>query len=229
MRKAALVTGGAKRIGRAIALFLAGRGYDIALHYNTSEREAEDTARSVRAHGVECRLFRADLSDKRQVRQLMPKVVKKFPTLRLLVNNAAVFRKATLPETDDRLFDCEFDVNFRAPALLTRDFGKFARRGTVINILDTKIAEDKVGYFAYTLSKKALAEYTRMAGNAMAPLVKVYGIAPGLILPPEGKAAGYLRGISEKTGRPLGSLIEVTSIVGRVIDGDFKPGEIVFT
>lgn len=228
MRKAALVTGGAKRIGAAIALYLAGRGYDIALHYNTSGLEAKETARRVRAEGVDCILFRADLSDRRQLSGLMRRVVKRYPNLRLLVNNAAVFRKAALLETGDMLFDLEFDVNFRAPALLTRDFGRYAGRGVVINVLDAKITDDKVGYFAYTLSKKALAEYTRMAGTAMAPKVKVYGVAPGLILPPEGRGRGYLDGISAKTGRPVGSLIEVASAVGRLVDGEFKPGEIVF-
>ncbi len=228
MRKAALVTGGAKRIGAAIALYLAGRGYDIALHYNTSGLQAKETARLVRAEGAECALFKADLSDRRQSGGLMRRVVKRFPNLMLLVNNAAVFRKATLPETGDGLFDLEFDVNFRAPALLTRDFGRFAGRGVVINVLDAKIMDDTVGYFAYTLSKKALAEYTRMAAKAMAPRVLVYGIAPGLILPPEGMGGGYLKGISATTGLPVGNLIEVASAVGRLVDGEFKPGEIVF-
>lgn len=183
MRPAVLITGGAKRVGRAIALLFAEAGYDVALHYNTSKDEAEKTAGEIRKAGVKCELFAADLADNSQYAPLIEKAKNAFPRLSVLVNNASVFDAGKFTQSDFALYQKEFRINTEAPIFLTQAFAKIVGRGAVVNMLDTKITQNKHSYFFYLLSKKTLAEFTRMAAVELGPKIRVNGVCPGYLLP----------------------------------------------
>ncbi len=179
---AALVTGGAVRVGRVIAEALADAGYDIALHYHHSAKEAAETAEAICARGRKCTLFKADLGNSLEHKELMEKTFREFPECNLLVNNASIFERAEFMATDEDSFDRHLAINFKAPFFLTQYFAERTEKGQVINILDTYITKTTGAYFAYLLSKKSLAEFTRMAARALAPHIRVNGICPGTLL-----------------------------------------------
>jgi pteridine reductase len=183
MKKAALITGGARRLGKAVALALAKKGYDIALHCNRSEAEAVATANSVRREGRACEVFVSDLADDAGLSGLIPAVRQCFPHCRLLVNNASVFERASFAGTDPERFDRMMRIHVKAPFFLAQSFASHFRAGHVINFCDAKITSAFVSHFAYSLSKKTLFEFTRMAAKALGPSIRVNAVAPGIILP----------------------------------------------
>lgn len=181
MKQAALITGGAKRIGRVIALTLAKQGIDIALHYNGSKVEAEKTTEEVRALGVDCTLFQSPLGSEKQAYALIASVAKKYGYLNILINNASVFERKSFLETDEAFLDAHFDINFKAPFFLTQSFAKATTgKAHVVNMLDTYITRHNGHYFGYLLSKKALAEFTKMAARELAPRIHVNGVCIGV-------------------------------------------------
>ena len=186
MNRAALVTGAARRIGREISLRLAEEGWDVVLHYSSSHEEAERTAGQIRGNGVACHLLQADLADSKRVVEIIPAALSLAPGLELLVNNASIFERSPIAETDIALYERHMAVNLRAPFFLIRDFASLCKKGQVLNLLDTRIVRNESAYAAYTLTKKSLAELTRMAAREFAPSIRVNAVAPGLILPPEG-------------------------------------------
>ncbi|HOY10544.1 MAG TPA: SDR family oxidoreductase [Candidatus Omnitrophota bacterium] len=195
--KAALVTGGAKRLGAAMAVKLAELGYDIALHYHRSRKAAESIRRAVEKKGGACRLFPADLADQEGAGNLIAQVFKIFPGLNLLVNNASVYKPNTAFKEDLRLYDETLDLNLKAPCLLTGQFARICQKGDVINMLDARVSQNQTASLYYLLSKKALKEFTQMAALALAPAVRVNAIAPGAILPPEGKGELYMKALAK--------------------------------
>ena len=193
MKSSALVTGGGKRIGRAIALDLAARGFSIALHYHQSDKEAKITAAKIRKRRVRCEIFSCDLSNEQTTQELINTVVntKSFPPLKLLVNCASIFEKSQLSTSNIDFFNRHLAVNCIAPLILSREFFRICKRGQIINILDTHITDNKTAYADYLLSKKLLAELTQLSAVEFAPNIRVNAIAPGLILPPKGEEDGY--------------------------------------
>ncbi|MCD6384235.1 SDR family oxidoreductase [Candidatus Sumerlaeota bacterium] len=229
MKGTALVTGGARRIGRAIARALAREGYDISLHYNSSEREAKEVAREIEHTGRRCRLFPCNFTNMAEVFRLIPAVFDAFPDCTLLINNASVFERGRLMDTSEELFDRQFTINFKVPFFLTREFARHCKRGHIINIIDAKAARSHIEYFAYTLSKKALYEFTRMSAKELAPNIRVNGVAPGLILPPPEKDDAYLERLSKHI--PLQRRGDPQSVVKAIlflIRNDYITGECIF-
>jgi len=227
-RNGAIITGAAKRIGRAIAMELARAGHDIALHYNTSQEEALKLQEDVLTLGVRCELFQLNLSNAGEISLFIEKIKAFNENCTVLVNNASIFNRGRFMATDIESFDRHFDINFKAPFFLTQQFARNFSTGTIINILDTRIARTVVEYFAYTLTKKALWEFTKMAAKELAPAFRVNGIGPGLILPPDGESDDYLdklsvnvpmqsRGHPEDVVTALKFLIEHTFITGECI------------
>jgi NAD(P)-dependent dehydrogenase (short-subunit alcohol dehydrogenase family) len=228
MKTAALVTGGAKRIGRAIALRLADAGYDIVLHYSTSGKEAERTAGDIRSRGAKCHTLRADLADSGQVMELVSRALELAKGLSLLVNNASIFQRSPIAETEPGLYDSHMAINLRAPFFLLRDFATRCAPGQVINLLDTRIGRDESNYAAYTLSKKSLAELTRMAAREFAPQVRVNAVAPGLILPsPEGSGDQFERMARNIPLQTTGSPEQIADAVMFLVGSDFITGEVI--
>jgi NAD(P)-dependent dehydrogenase (short-subunit alcohol dehydrogenase family) len=181
---AALVTAGARRLGRSIAIKLAELGFDIALHYRASKEDAMVAAREVEARGRRCALFHRNFDHFDEVLTLIPAVRQEMPNLTLLVNNASVFDLDELINSHPEEFDANFNVHVKAPYFLIRDFARHCGHGQIINIVDTQAVRYETGHFAYLLSKKTLLELTRMAAKQLAPAIRVNAIAPGIVLPP---------------------------------------------
>lgn len=229
LAKGVLVTGAAQRIGKAIALALADRGYDIALHYNKSQKDAKSLAQEIKQKGVACELFACDLSKPAQVLMLLEKVHKKFPQLSLLINNASIFEPSSLGKAGLQALEDHWQINFCAPFVLIGEFARLCSQGHVINILDTKISQNKTDHAGYLLSKKCLAELTKMAALKLAPAIRVNGISPGIILAPAGKGQDYLRKRAQNVPlRRPGDVKFVTQSVEFLIDNEFMTGQILF-
>ena len=228
-RRAALVTGGARRIGAAIARALARNGYDIALHYLTSEEEAQRTAGEIEAMGRGCRLFRCDLNDHEETAALLPSVREHFADLNVLVNNASVFERGSLTETGPALFERHFNINLRAPFFLTQAFAETCGRGQIVNILDTRVSRSDPHHAAYTLSKKALLELTRMAALELGPAIRVNAVSPGMILSPAG---GVVDDLERRSARlPLQRIGDTDNLVAAVrflLENPFVTGECIY-
>lgn len=227
IRQAALITGGAARLGKAIALALAEYGFDIALHYHSSEDTAQGTAAEIRECGVKCGTFQLDLSQVHEIPTFLEKVVTHFPYLSLLVNNASGYAQATILDTEPEVFDAQMAVNLRAPFFLTQAFAKVRGQGNIVNILDNKIAFNQYPYAAYLLSKEALAELTRMAALELAPAVRVNGVAPGVVLPGSARSDAYIEW--RKEGIPLrmkGETGHITQTILYIIQNPFVTGQI---
>lgn len=227
--QAALVTGGAKRIGRAIALGLANRGFDIALHCGRSQTDARKAATEIKKAGVHCEIFPCNLGNEKDVLKLMSKIKARFRNLSLLVNNASIFQKSRLNTKDLPALKHHFAVNFTAPYILSCDFANLCGKGQIVNILDTHIVQNKTSHPAYLLSKKSLAELTKMSAVAFGPRVRVNGIAPGLILPPSGAKKGHLKSLSADVPmRTKGDVSQIVAAVNFLLDNGYVTGQIIF-
>jgi pteridine reductase len=231
MAKTALITGAAKRIGKAMAIHLAGLGWNVALHYNSSGKDAQVLRDELAASfpKQQFNIFGADLNDAECVEMLIPQVILEMGTIDLLVNNASVFDPAYIGKTTAAFFDRQMNVNFRAPFLLTRDFARLIKRGLIVNITDTRIVTNKSNFAAYSLSKKALWELTKMAALEFGPDIRANAIAPGLTLPPEEKGDGYLWKLAENIAmkRP-GGIDPILKSMDYVMNNDYLTGQILF-
>lgn len=187
--KVALVTGGAKRIGRAIALALAHDGWDIAVHYASSRAEALTTAQEIQALGRRAIAMRCDLANDAHVARLLEDCAAKLGGVHCVVNNASTFELDTAADFSSARLLAHMRTNVAAPVQLARALHAHlaqqphAAAGVVINLLDQKLWNPNPDFLSYTLSKAALKEATRLLAQALAPGVRVIGVAPGLTLP----------------------------------------------
>jgi NAD(P)-dependent dehydrogenase (short-subunit alcohol dehydrogenase family) len=186
----ALVTGGAVRIGRALALALAGDGLDVVIHCRNNRVAAEETAQQIRDLGRRAWTVSGALEGADAAGAVFREALEEASRIDVLLNNAALFSQGTLTETTAAAFEAAWQVNALAPILLTQAFAAHIRgrspetSGVVINLLDQRIAGRPTGNLAYTLSKQALADFTRRAAAELAPQIRVNAIAPGPVLPP---------------------------------------------
>jgi len=213
--KTALVTGGAVRIGAAICGALAKEGCHVVVHCRESVREAERLARKLASEGVKSWVCQGALETEVDCRTLLHKAREQAGRLDILINNAAVFHKDSLAAVTESALCREFSVNLFAPILLTRHFAEFSRSGSVINLLDRRIEANDSECLVYSLTKKALAAFTREAALALAPGIVVNGVAPGAVLPPPGKGMKYLH---DRAGRiPMERQITPRDVAAAVI------------
>lgn len=186
-RPVVLVTGAARRLGRAIALELGAHGHDVAVHYRGSEAEAADTVEALRALGVLSHAFRADLSDESACGALVPAVLAHFGRLDAVVNNASTFQNDDVHSFGWAAMERHWRANTGPAVLLARALhvalAERGERGCVVNLSDQKLWNPNPDYFSYTLSKAALEAATVMLAQALAPTVRVCGVAPGVTLP----------------------------------------------
>ncbi len=177
-----LVTGAARRIGKAIALDLATHGYGIAVHANSSGEEAEAVASTIRDAGGSAEVFLADLTDMKAVRALHGQVSKRMGVPDVIVNNASVFEADDVRTFDEDLFDRHFAVHVKAPAVLAEAMAENLPRdgeGLIVNIIDQRVWRLTPRFFSYTLSKSALWTATQTMAQALAPRIRVNAIGPG--------------------------------------------------
>jgi NAD(P)-dependent dehydrogenase (short-subunit alcohol dehydrogenase family) len=182
----ALVTGGAQRIGRAIALALAGDGWDVAVHFGRSAAEAAGTVRAIEALGRRAAAFGCDLADAAAVRALPARCAQALGPLACVVNNASLFEYDDAAGFSAELLARVTAVNVAAPVLLAQALAAQLPEGAdgvVVNLLDQKLYNPNPDFLSYTLSKAALKEATVLLARALAPRVRVIGVAPGITLP----------------------------------------------
>ena len=186
-RPVALVTGGARRVGRVIALELAAHGWDVALHYRASAAGAEATLAELRAVGAAAHGFAADLADEAACDALVGAVLDRFGRLHAVVNNAALFEQDDAFNFSHASMDRHWRANVAPAVLLARALHAHCDAaggsGCVVNLLDQKLWNPNPDFFSYTLSKAALQAANTMLAQALAPRVRVCGVAPGVTLP----------------------------------------------
>ena len=227
-KRAALVSGSAIRLGKAIAIALAKTGFDIALHYHSSKEAAQKTAEEIRAIGVDCELFQLNLRKAEEMPAFLKTIKNQMPHLRVLINSASAYTQATISNTTTAIFDQQFDVNIRAPFFMTQAFAQEVDQGEVINIIDNKIAFNQNKYAAYLLAKKTLVELTKMAAIEFAPQLRVNGVAPGVVLPASTRSQEYIDWRIQ--GIPLqmqGSTKHITDAILSLLNNPFITGQIL--
>jgi NAD(P)-dependent dehydrogenase (short-subunit alcohol dehydrogenase family) len=185
-RPVVLVTGAARRLGRTMALDLAAHGFDVAVHYRGSEADAHATVDDLRAAGARAQAFQADLSDEPACRALVPAVVAHFGRLDAVVNSASTFEHDDPASFSVAMMEKHWRAN-TAPAVILAQalhdhLAGADRRGYVVNLVDQKLWNPNPDYFSYTLSKAALQSATVMLAQALAPRLRVCGVAPGVTL-----------------------------------------------
>lgn len=223
-----LITGGARRVGKAIALALARHGYNIALHYHQSQDEAESVYDAIKPYGVDCHLFACDLMDIQSLQRMIQQIFIDCPDCNVLINNASIFERISFMDTDEEAFDANFSIHVKAPFFLSQAFARQCREGNIINLLDTKVHRTLTEYFAYTLSKKTLFEFTKMAAKALAPTIRVNGIAPGYILPPiDGSETDTDRVQNSIPMKMLGNPEVIAQTVMFLLENTFITGECI--
>ena len=215
--RVALVTGAGKRIGRAIALGLAKAGWDVAVHYRVSEQDARATAFEVEALGRRAALLQCDLSDEAAVRALLARAVDALGPVLCVVNNASQFDYDSAADFSPALLAAHMQANVSAPILLAQALHAATPAGSqacVINLLDQKLYNMNPDYLSYTLSKAALHTATTMLAQALAPKVRVTGVAPGLTMVSGDQTEGGFAQAHQAT--PLGHSSSPQDIVDAV-------------
>ena len=180
--QAALVTGAGRRIGRALALALAEAGWTVAIHYNRSETEANETVAQIEAQGGRARAVRADLADETATESLIARAADAVGPLTLLVNNASIFDNDLWDTVTNESWDQHMRVNLRAPFVLIQEFAR--RRpprvsANVVNLIDERVWNPTPFFVSYTVSKMGLWGLTQTLALALAPEVRVNAIGPG--------------------------------------------------
>ncbi len=228
--QAALVTGAARRLGRAIALALAGEGVSVAVHYRSSAAEAQVTADELEGLGVGAWPVQADLAEPDEAAALLGRAAEAAGApIEILVNSAGVFAPSRVLEfTLDELAR-NVQVNAAAPLLLCRALAAQQRPGQIVNMLDGKVVECDAEHAAYHLSKRMLFTLTRMLALELAPRVRVNAVAPGLILPPAGEDESYLEAMAHSN--PLhrhGGEADIVRAVLFLLHSEFITGQVIY-
>lgn len=184
-QQVALVTGAGRRIGRAIAIGLAEDGWNVAVHYRGSQDDAETLAREISARGGKAAAVGCNLEDAKALKELLPECGRRLGPVACLVNNAAMFEYDSIESLEEGRWERHMNVNLRAPLLLARDFARQLPEGVVgcvVNMLDQKVFNLNPDFLSYTIAKIGLEGATRVLAMALAPRVRVCGIAPGITL-----------------------------------------------
>ncbi|MHA1597694.1 MAG: SDR family oxidoreductase [Alphaproteobacteria bacterium] len=212
-----LITGAARRIGRALALGLAGDGWTVAVHYNTSADNADEVVDAINSDGGRAVAVQADLSDEAQTGSLLSRTVELIGPLTCLINNASVFEEDNVTSADKASWDAHMQTNLRAPFVLAQAFAAQhpdGAAGNIINIIDQRVWNLTPHFVSYTLSKAGLWTLTQTLGMALAPDIRVNAIGPGPALP---SARQTEKSFAEQCATlPLGRAVNPDEIVDAV-------------
>ncbi|MCU0905046.1 MAG: SDR family oxidoreductase [Tabrizicola sp.] len=236
----ALVTGAGKRLGRAMALYLAGRGHDVAVHYATSATEAEAVVAEIRATGRRAQAFQADLLDEAEVQSLIPIAAAALGPLTVLVNNASIFEYDRIDTATRQSWDRHIESNLRAPYVLTQAFarqcppavsddaGEPLAQGLIVNMIDQRILKLTPEFSTYTIAKMGLWALTRTAAQGLAPHVRVNAIGPGPTLQGARQSAKHFATQRAATvlGRGAGPS-DITAALGFFLDSPAITGQFI--
>ena len=180
--KTALVTGAGRRLGRAIALDLAADGWNIVIHYNSSEDEADSAAQAVRAFGMEAATVRCDLSKEADTRTLIDRAAAELGPLTALVNSASLFEDDAWNTVTRKSWDDHLEINLRAPFVLAQGFARQLPggvTGNIVNVIDQRVLKPTPQFLSYSLSKAGLHWLTTTLAQGMSPKVRVNAVGPG--------------------------------------------------
>ena len=239
--RGALVTGGAKRIGREMALSLARRGFDVAVHYASSAEAAAETVADIRALGRKAVALRADLLDEDATAALVPQAVEALGgALNVLVNNASIFERDSIGTATKESWDRHIGSNLRAPFVLIQHFaaqapgaaqdaaGEPVAQALVVNMVDQRVWKPTPFFMSYTLAKSALWTLTRTAAQALAPDVRVNAIGPGPTLIGERQSESHFARQREGTILRRGSApADVVAALGFFLDSPTVTGQMI--
>ncbi len=230
--RVAVVTGGAVRLGKALALALAEEGVRLAVHYNSSSGPAEETVAMIRDLGSDALAVQGDLSQPSQAPALIERAAAHFGQVDILVNSAAIFEPGDLAHTTEASWDRHFGINLKSPFFLSQAFAAHVgheRRGHIVNIADWRGLRPDPGYLSYSLTKAGVLAMTKGLALALAPNIQVNAIAPGAILPPPGKDQAYLDQLAEAIPlERVGSPGEIARTMVYLLKSDFVTGEAIF-
>jgi len=233
-RGCALITGGARRIGRALVGAAADAGYDVAIHVRHVDDEAEAAAAEVRARRRKSAIVTCDLRKESETVALVGQAEAELGPVTLLVNCASVFEEDAFEDMNRASWDVHIETNLRAPLVLAQVFARrlpAGREGLIVNLLDQRVLNPGPAFFSYSLSKVALWDATRMLAQALAPRIRVNGIGPGPTLPSihqdqatfDAEAAATLLGRAvtpQEIAQALRYLIDAPSVTGQMIAVD---------
>lgn len=230
MKTYALITGGSDRIGKAVAIHLAKQGYHLVLHYNSAKEKAENLQMHIEStYKVKVELLQNNFLKENDFDRIFEDFKKKNITIEVLVNCASDFIPSSFNERGSELFDKEMTINLKIPYLLTKAFARVFGKGNIINFVDTKVAKNKTVHLDYILSKKLLKDFTKISAVELAPNIRVNAIAPGLILPPEGKDESYLLNLAKDIPlKTIGNLDEILKAFQFILDSYFFTGQILY-
>ena len=233
MKGFALVTGGAKRLGRACAEALAAEGFGIALHYNASATEAEAFAADLRRQGAMVVLQQANLADPAAAAGLIPAFEAAGASpITALINSASVFEHDVFDDLTPEQFEWQMRVNALAPLLLMQAFAKALpeqRRGVIVNFLDYKLAQPYPDHVTYTLSKYALMGATELGARALSPRIRVNAVAPGYVLPAPNQSEADFQRLHAQTPLAQGATAaDVASAVRLLVTNEALTAQTIY-
>jgi pteridine reductase len=228
--RVALVTGGGRRVGQALALALARQGMHLAIHYHTSARGAEATAAAARQLGVRAELFQADLGDAGAARALPDQAAHRLGRLDVLVNSAGIMPEATVEATTVELWDQAMNLNLRSYFFTVQGALPHLRavKGKVVNLADLAGLEPWPRYTAHCVSKAGVVMLTKTLALALAPDITVNAIAPGAVLPPDEWSEAAREHLARTTPlKRLGSPEDVAGALVYLLEADYVTGEVL--
>jgi len=224
-----LITGGAKRLGRAAALNLAENGYHVVIHYNTSSQEAAALIDLLSAFAISACSVQGSLSTSDSCTVFLENCRNTAGPVHHLVNNAAVFPEDTLEEITIQSLESNFTVNTVAPLMISKKLREAGTLNSVTNLLDTRIVDYDKKHVSYHLSKRALMSLTSMMALEWAPEVRVNAVAPGLILQPEGEDTDYLQKLAHTNPlNTIGNENDISEAILYLIKSSFVTGQIIY-
>ena len=182
MTKTVLVTGAAKRLGRAIALDLAANGWNVAIHYHGSEEDAESATQAARAFGADAMALKCDLSREADTATLVSRAVKELGPLTALINSASLFENDDWQSATRHSWDAHIETNLRAPLLLSQEFARqlpAGTKGAIVNVIDQRVLKPTPQFLSYSLSKAGLYWLTTTLAQGMGPRIRVNAVGPG--------------------------------------------------
>jgi NAD(P)-dependent dehydrogenase (short-subunit alcohol dehydrogenase family) len=229
--RSVLITGAAKRLGRAIALHLAASGWSVAVHYNSSQAEAEETVAALHEKGVHAAAINADLTMEDDTERLIERAREAVGPLTALVNNASVFENDTLATMTRESWDKHIEANLRAPLVLSRNFAEQVpegQEGAIVNLLDQRLLKPTPQFLSYGVSRAGLHWLTITLAQALAPRIRVNGVAPGPTLRNERQSEAHFTRQQESTILGRGAdPVDVAEAVRYLLDARAVTGQMI--
>lgn len=225
--KVILITGAARRVGRAIALACASRGSDIALHYRSSAREARETAEEIRGLGRRVALLRADLADRKAVAALPRRAARALGRLDGVVASASVYRHVPFARLNEKAWDLHIEANLTSSYLLAIAAARVMKRGAMVLVGDVMGLRPYRDLLPYGVSKAGVIHLSQALALALAPRIRVNCLCPGPVLPPERLSPARRRAVARATPLGIGSPERAAEGVVFLLENDYATGAVL--